>query len=136
MDTNEKLYRRWLFDLWQGDFSVAEEILAPAAVGHWPALDVHGPREFVAQVRQSHEMFDDISTSLDVGPVLGDGMIAAQWTLHGSYKGGIPGATAPPGTRVALKGQDIFRVENGLLAEYWVVSDAMGMMTALGALGG
>ncbi|MEU5883211.1 ester cyclase [Spirillospora sp. NPDC047279] len=131
---DERLYRRWLFDLWQGDFAVADEIIAPDAVGHWPSVEVRGPAEFADQVRQSHAMFGDITTELTAGPVLGNGMIAAGWTLYGSYKGGIPGATAEPGTRVGLRGQDIFRIKDGRLAEYWVVSDGLGMMQALGAL--
>ncbi|MFC9974571.1 ester cyclase [Spirillospora sp. NPDC127200] len=134
MDTLETLYRRWLFELWHGDFEVAEQILAPGFTGHWPGLEVHGPDGAVEQVRRSHQMFDDIRTTLDLAPVIGDGMIAARWTFHGAYRGGVPGATAPPGTPVSFTGHDIFRAEGDRLAEYWVVSDALGMMNALGAL--
>lgn len=134
MNPIETLYRRWLFDLWHGDFAVADEILAPDALGHWPGREVHGPDGFVEQVRQSHAFFDDIRNTLDVGPVVGDGMVAARWTFHGTYREGIPGATAAPGTPIAFTGQDIFRVRDGRLAEYWVVSDALGLMTALGAI--
>ncbi|MFI9024584.1 ester cyclase [Streptomyces sp. NPDC053560] len=135
MDPLEALYRRWLIDLWHGDFAVAEEILAPGFVGHWPTFDVHGPQETAEQIRQSYEYFDDIKVTLDAGPVVGDGMVAARWTFHGAYRGGIPGTTAPPGTRVAFAGQDLFRAADGRFTEYWVVSDGLGMMTALGAVG-
>jgi hypothetical protein len=128
------LYRRWLFEVWAGEFSVAEEILSPGFVGHWPNLTVHGPAEAVEQVRRSHEFFTGVRTALDVGPVVGDGMVAAGWTFHGAYRGGIPGATAVHGTPVSFSGQDIFRAEDGRFVEYWVVSDAMGLMTALGAV--
>ncbi|WP_030174474.1 ester cyclase [Spirillospora albida] len=136
MDTLDTLYRRWLFKVWQGGPDVAEEILTPGFVGHWPGIEVHGPREAAEQVRRSHEYFTDVRTSLDAGPVIADGMVAAGWTFHGSYRGGVPGATAEPGTRVAFRGHDIFRAEGDRFAEYWVVSDVMGMMTQLGALGG
>ncbi len=95
MDTVAALYRRWLCDLWHGDFSAAEEIFAPGIVGHWPAFDVHGPQGMVGQVRQSYDYFEDIKVTLDVGPVVGDALVAAHWTFHGTYRGGIPGATAP-----------------------------------------
>ncbi|OKI02523.1 hypothetical protein A6A06_15995 [Streptomyces sp. CB02923] len=134
MDATATLYRRWLFDLWHGDFSVADEIFAPGIVGHWPAFDVHGPQGVADQVRQSHDYFGDIKITLDVGPIVGDGLVAAHWTFHGSYRGGIPGVTASSGTRIAFAGQDIFRVADGRFTEYWVVSDGLGMMTALGAL--
>lgn len=134
-ETVESLYRRWLFELWYGEFSVAEEILAPEFVGHWPGYEVRGPQETAAQIRQSHEYFSDIELTLDVGPVIDDALVAAQWTFHGTYQGGIPGTTAPTGTRISLAGQDIFRCADGKFTEYWVVSDGVGMLTALGALG-
>ncbi|MFG2089449.1 MULTISPECIES: ester cyclase [unclassified Spirillospora] len=139
MDALEELYRRWLFEVWNGDFDVAARILTPDFTGHWPNLEVHGPEEAVDQVRRSHAYFTGVRTTLDVGPVVqgvaDDGMVAAAWTFHGAYRGGIPGATAAPGTPVSFRGQDIFRARDGRFAEYWVVSDALGLMTALGALG-
>ncbi|MBB5912703.1 putative SnoaL-like aldol condensation-catalyzing enzyme [Nocardia transvalensis] len=132
----ETLYRSWLFEVWYGDYGRAEEIFAPGFVGHWPGQDVHGPREVVAQIEQSREFFDDIENTLDVGPLVDGDLVAARWTFHGSYREGIPGATVPRGTRIAFAGQDIFRVDDGRLAEYWVVSDGLGMMRSLGALGG
>ncbi|MFA1543623.1 ester cyclase [Actinomadura monticuli] len=135
MDALDGLYRRWLFEVWAGDPAVAREILAPGFTGHWPDLEVHGPDEAAEQVRRSHAYFADVRTTLDAGPVVGDGMVAAAWSFHGAYRGGIPGATAAPGTRVSFRGQDLFRARDGRFTEYWVVSDALGMMTALGALG-
>ncbi|TDC60465.1 hypothetical protein E1200_30410 [Actinomadura sp. GC306] len=152
MDALDELYRRWLFEVWTGDVDVAGQILTADFVGHWPSLRVHGPAEAAEQVRRSHEYFTDVRTTLDVGPVVGPvagpapgeaggggtggaGMVAAGWTFHGTYRGGVPGATAEPGTAVSFRGQDIFRARDGRFAEYWVVSDVMGMMTALGAVG-
>ncbi|MGP4028189.1 ester cyclase [Actinomadura sp. 3N407] len=134
-DTLEELYRRWLFEVWGGDFDVAAQILTPDFTGHWPNLEVHGPQEAADQVRRSHEYFTGVRTALDAGPVVGDGMVAAAWSFHGAYRGGVPGATAAPGTPVSFRGQDIFRARDRRFAEYWVVSDALGLMTALGALG-
>ncbi|MFI0408945.1 ester cyclase [Actinomadura sp. 3N508] len=130
----DELYRRWLFEVWTGDYAVAGEILTPGFTGHWPNLEVHGPAEAAEQVRRSHASFGGVRTSLDAGPVVGDGMVAAGWTFHGEYLGGIPGATAAPGTPVSFRGQDIFRAEEGRFAEYWVVSDALGLMATLGAV--
>ncbi|MFI6584574.1 ester cyclase [Embleya sp. NPDC050493] len=128
-----RLYRTWLFDLWEGDFRLAEEILAPDAVGHWPAFDVHGPEGFVEQVRRSHTYFGSIKNTLDLGPLVSGDMVSARWTFHGEYRGGIPGTTVPAGTKTSFVGHDIFRVADGRFAEYWVVSDGLGMMAALGA---
>lgn len=130
------LYRRWLFEVWYGDYSGVGGIFTPGFVGHWPSMDVHGPQGVVEQIERSRHFFDDIENTLDVGPVIDGDLIAARWTFHGSYREGISGATAAPGTRIGFSGQDIFRAEGGRFAEYWVVSDGLGMMQALGALGG
>lgn len=132
MATPEDLYRSWLFELWYGDYAVAERLFTPEAVGHWPTLQVNGPNGFADQIRQSHEMFAEIENTLDVGPIIDDGLVAARWTFHGSYRGGIPGATADIGTRVAFSGHDIFRIEGDRFAEYWVLSNVQAFMTALG----
>ncbi|RJL24234.1 ester cyclase [Bailinhaonella thermotolerans] len=133
-DALKDLYRRWLSDVWTGDFDAMRDIVTSDAVGHWPTQDVHGPDGFAAQIRQSHEYFHGIRTNLDVGPFVEGDLVAARWTFYGSYRGGIPGATAPEGTEVAFTGHDIFRAEGDRFAEYWVVSDVLGMMTRLGAI--
>jgi predicted ester cyclase len=132
MDANT-LYRRWLFEAWAGDYDVLREILAPGFTGHWPGMDVDGPDGAAEQIRRSHAYFSDIACTLDVGPIADGDLLAARWTFHGSYRGGIPGATAEPGTRTSFPGHDVFRVDGGRLAEYWVISDVRGMMAALGA---
>ncbi|KAB2373636.1 ester cyclase [Actinomadura montaniterrae] len=133
MDANT-LYRRWLFDAWSGDYGVLDEILTPGFAGHWPRMDVRGPGGAAEQIRRSRAYFSDIENTLDVGPLVDGDLVAARWTFHGSYQGGIPGATAGPGTRISFAGHDLFRMEDGRFAEYWPVSDALGMMQSLGAL--
>ncbi|HEU5025679.1 MAG TPA: ester cyclase [Spirillospora sp.] len=128
------LYRRWLFDAWSGDYGVLDEILTPGFAGHWPRMDVHGPDGAAEQIRQSRAYFSDIENTLDAGPLVDGDLVAARWTFHGSYQGGIPGTTAEPGTRISFAGHDLFRMEDGRFAEYWPVSDALGMMQSLGAL--
>ena len=41
---HKALYRRWLDELW-GGYRIAEELVSPDFVGHWPTRDVHGPTE-------------------------------------------------------------------------------------------
>jgi predicted ester cyclase len=128
------LYRRWLLELWDGDLDVAGGILTDDFVGHWPDQDVHGPVGAAEAVRAGRSPFDDVRLELDVGPIADGDKVAARWTFHGSYRGGLPGATAPAGTRVAFSGMDLLRIDpaSGKFAEYWVVSDALGLMTQLG----
>ena len=49
-------------------------------------------------------------------------------------RGGIPGSTAPAGTRVRFHGNDIWRAEGGLIREYWLSDDLLDLMQQLGVI--
>lgn len=127
-----KLYRRWLFDVWYGDLALIPELFAPEFVGHWPSQEVRGPDGVATQIEMSRQFFSDIENSLDVGPIEGAETVAAHWTFSGTYRGGIPSATAEPGTRVSFRGSDIMRVRDGRFVEYWTVSDTLAFANQLG----
>lgn len=118
-----KMYERWLLEMWNGAFQVAHDLVTPNFVGHWPGMDVHGPDGLIDALRQGNEPFDDVTVTLDVGPIVDGDRVAARWTFSGTYRGGVPGADAAPGTEVGFSGHDILRVEDGRFAEYWVISD-------------
>ncbi|MQY05981.1 ester cyclase [Actinomadura macrotermitis] len=127
------MYRRWLGELWQGDLPVIEELCAPGLLSHWAGEEVQGRDAAAARIARTFTLFDDVSTELIAGPVVDGGTVAAHWSFFGAYRGGLPGTTAAPGTKVAFTGTDILRAEDGRFVEYWVVSDVLGMMTRLGA---
>ena len=139
--TLRTLYRRWLLELWNGDESVAQEILADDFVIHQARAQpgeseaLRGPQAGIELVRMGRAPFSELVFAIEVGPIVEGDMIAARWTAIGVYAGGMPGATAPEGTAVNFGGIDIMRVENGRLAEYWVSSDGVALMQQLGALG-
>ena len=127
-----KLYERWLLDMWTGNFERAHDLVTSGFIGHWPGTDVHGPDGLVEALRQGHAPFDDVTVTLDVGPIVDGDRVAARWTFGGSYRGGMPGATAPQGTRVSFSGHDILRVDGDRFAEYWVISDTRALAQQLG----
>ncbi|REE95940.1 ester cyclase [Thermomonospora umbrina] len=127
-------YRRWLGEVWRGDLDVLPELCTPDFVGHWPDGDVHGIPALAERIGQTFTMFDDVSTSLNLGPIVDGDRVAAHWTFTGAYRGGIPGATAPPGTPISFTGADFMRLTDDRFTEYWVISDTLGLMTRLGAL--
>jgi predicted ester cyclase len=140
-DEHRHLYERWLLELWNGDESVAQEILADDFVIHQARARpgeseaVRGPQAGLEMVRMGRAPFSEVSFAIEVGPIVEGDMVAARWTGRARYAGGIPGATAPAGTEVTFGGIDIMRIENGRLAEYWVSSDGIALMQQLGALG-
>ncbi|MEV4064649.1 ester cyclase [Nonomuraea dietziae] len=122
-----KLYRRWLLEMWNGDFDLADELVSDDFVGHWPGMDVHGPDGLKRALEQGHAPFTNVMVTLDVGPIVDGDTVAARWTFEGDYKGGIPGVALPENARVAFSGHDILRVENDRFVEYWVISDTRWM---------
>jgi hypothetical protein len=107
--SGSELYGRWLFELWCGSYSVADEILTEDFVGHWPDREVVGRDALVALIRETRAMFASLSFSLDLGP-FGDEILAARWS----------GVGVEPD--VQLVGHDLLRVVDGRFAEYWVVT--------------
>jgi predicted SnoaL-like aldol condensation-catalyzing enzyme len=107
------LYERWLMELWHGDLAVAEEIVADDFVGHWPEQEVQGRAALVDLIRETRGMFADLTFRLEVGPIADGDLLAARWTGTG---------TTPDGGEMPLLGNDILRVADGRLAEYWVAS--------------
>ncbi|MGH2702064.1 MAG: ester cyclase [Actinomycetota bacterium] len=141
-EDNKGLYRRWLLGMWNGDAdeaaAIASEIAAPhlvvhqARAGRDESKTPRGPDALVQIVTQGRAPFDEVKVSIEVGPVAEGDLVSARWEFAGSYNGGIPGATAAAGTLVAFAGIDLFRIENGKLAEYWVSSDDGYLMAQLG----
>jgi SnoaL-like polyketide cyclase len=78
--------------------------------------------------------FSELTFTVAVGPIVERETVCARWEGRGRYAGGIPGATAEPGTEVAFGGIDILRAApDGRFAEYWVSSDGLALMAQLGA---
>ena len=137
MDDAATTYERWLLGMWHAP---DDELAARAADLATEDLVVHngrhtleqrGPEALAGVVRSARGFFDDTSVTLDVGPVVDGELVAARWTFTGSYVGGLPGATAPTGTRATLVGMDLMRLQDGRIAEYWALSDAADMMDQL-----
>lgn len=135
MTDPRQLYRRWLHDLWTtGDPQIAEQLVTPEFVGHWPGQQVHGPVGLAGAVQQSLTLFTDVTTTIEVGPLVDGELLAARWRFEGHYAGGLPGATAAAGVPIVLRGADLLRRAGDRFQEYWVSSDAQELMATLGVV--
>jgi|SRR5687768_12557773 predicted ester cyclase len=127
-----QMYDRWM-EMWNGKPELAAELVAPGCVVHQPPNDASGPEGVRAMVEMGRAPFEDITFRIEVEPIVEGDRLAARWSMTGHYRGGLPGATAEPGTEVSFGGIDIWRVEDGKIAEYWVSSDGLHLMAQLGA---
>ncbi len=128
---NKDLAHSWN-QIFEGDFGVAEEIVAEDCVFHdGPPGLLPGPdgvKEWAIMIRNG---FPDIRVTEEQFIAEGDrvaGRFVAQAT-HGGEFMGVP-ATGNP---VTFSGINIMRVAEGKIAEHWVNYDALGIMQQIGA---
>ncbi|WP_380158670.1 ester cyclase [Kineococcus sp. R86509] len=130
------LVQSWL-RLWNGDLTLAAEIVAPDFRLHAAMMDggdgaaVDSPQALVGWIDSTRAAVPDLAFSIEVGPIVDGPSIAVRWRARGSYAGGVPGAQAPGGTLVDFTGTDVLRTEDGRIAEYWVNSDTLLLLTQL-----
>jgi predicted ester cyclase len=128
------MYRRWLLQEWgEGDYSVAEEVLAEDLLDHNPLPgQPPGRAGEVWAAQMIRRAFPDAAFEADV--VISDGeYVIGRWTMTATNTGpfelfGLP----PTGRPVTMTGQEIFRVRDGRFAELWHHEDVGGMLTQLG----
>lgn len=131
-----KLVDGWL-DLWNGDLDRARDLVTADFRVHAAMMDggdgsaVSGPDGLAGWIAQARAPLDDLSYTIEVGPIAHDDMIALRWVATATYRGGFPGAAAEPGTPIAFAGIDMLRVADGRLAEYWVNSDIHVLLAQL-----
>jgi hypothetical protein len=121
--------------LWNGDLALADEIVAPGFVAHFAPVgsspaEVRGPEGLTGWIAQSFYRFETA-----VGPLVDGELVAGRWVFRGTYQGGIPGAPAAAvGIEVEYAGIDIFRVEAGKIAEYWLSADSLALLQQIGVI--
>ncbi|GLY64244.1 ester cyclase [Amycolatopsis taiwanensis] len=137
-DTAQVLWEKWTA-LWNGDLSQAEQVLATDFTLHVAVVGadegtVQGTQGLVDWISLLRTLLGGPTFTVQVGPLIDGDLLCGRWQIQGHYAGGMPGATAAPGTPIAFTGTDILRVDNGLLAEYWLNSDVHVMSAQLGII--
>lgn len=109
--TAKRLYARWIGELWAGR-RIAAELAAPDFIGHWPTREVRGPDQLQSMVDQARSTLRELQFVVEVGPMFDGDMIAARWIATGSGNAGPARFT----------GNDLLRISDGKIAEYWAGS--------------
>ncbi|WP_250445071.1 ester cyclase [Actinotalea sp. C106] len=110
------LYHRWLAELWNGSPEAAHELVTEDFAGYWPDRTVRGPAELAEVVAQTQQMFTDLTFALAVGPLVEGDLVAGRWL----------GSGASPDGPARFAGNDVLRVRDGRIAEYWVGTVTLG----------
>ncbi|MDJ1430601.1 ester cyclase [Halostagnicola sp. A-GB9-2] len=136
MSTEPKtLVRRDPEEIWtDGNLDAIDEIFAETFVLHDPSTDERqqGPQEYREYVETYREAFPDVA--YEVEAVIGEGeMVALRYTAQGTHEGSFMGIE-PTDERVSVSGMEMYRVEDGKIAEMWTNYDALGLLQEVGAV--
>jgi steroid delta-isomerase-like uncharacterized protein len=130
--TNKSLVHRYYEELWnKWDFALADRILA-ADIRFRGSLgaEMHGRDEFRDYMRRVQGAFPDFQNRIDEIVSEAD-RVVARLTYRGTHRGEIFGLAAT-GIRISYAGAAFYRVENGKIAEGWVLGDLVGLFRQLG----
>ena len=115
------------------DFAVIDEILADDFVDRDPTPGTDGNREgFKQMCTMVMGGFPDMETTEEQLVAEGD-LVVHSWTTEGTHDGEMMGMPAT-GKRVTFRGMEMWRVEDGRLAEHRGVVDLMDMLTKAGVV--
>jgi len=134
-ETNKTLGHRWA-DIWNHTNdanAVIDEIVAENFVSHSAPQGLPPGREGVKiWAAMFRKAFSDIWSRAEDVIVEGD-KVVERFTSGGTHDGEFFGMP-PTGKRGQITGINIFRIENGKVAEHWGNSDDLGLMMQLGAV--
>ena len=133
IEENKSIVRRF-FEVGpsKGDLDAANELLAPGFVLHVPLPCSPGVRGIDEVVSACRAAFQDLQVTVEDMVTEGD-MVAARFTARGVHNGAFMGLP-PTGKPITMTGIEIFRLENGKIAELWGEANLLGLMQQLGIL--
>ncbi len=139
LQTNKELWKSWS-ELWNGNLSLADKIIAPNFVAHFAPIgnspgEVHGPDGLKQWIGAIVGAFTDYSFTTTVGPLADEDNVAGRWLFRATYQGGMPGASpGAVGKHVEYAGMDLFRIEDGKIVEYWLCADTLQLLQQVGVI--
>lgn len=131
LEENKAIVRRYLDEIMnRGDFSVADEIIAPNYVNHSAGGGIGTGREqFVRGLRAVRTAFPDWHVTIE--EVLADGEFAMdRFTIDATHSGSVNGVASTGRRIVATLGMHMWRLADGKLVEGWYLSDALPVVFA------
>lgn len=133
---NKELVRQLLEEAFgDGDVDRLDDLLADDFVGHAPAEPGHDAelqdRERLAEeIERAHAGLADVTFTVEQ-TIAEDDLVAVRSTFSGRHEGEFMGAP-PTGDRIEVDAMNVFRVENGEIAEDWAMWDVFGLLSQLG----
>ena len=133
-DQVRALVHRVVTDVFNGkNTQLIDELYTPGFVGHQIPAPLPQTRDGQKQMlAYFFSVFPDLQLVFE-DEVAENGKLAARGYFTGTHRGEFRGI-APTGKTVKVAIHDLWRVENGRVAEYWGSVDYLGLLQQLGAL--
>jgi len=131
---NKALIRRFYEEAWDsGNLDVCDEVFADDYVRHdlraAPAAPgPEGQKQIAGAFRAA---FPDLRFTVEA-LIAEDDFVVGKWTATGTHRGRWA-AVEPTGKAATLAGVNVFRFEDGKVAEIWNYRDDLGLLEQIGA---
>ena len=133
IEQNKRVVERFYEHLRAGTIGAATDIVTPDCVRHDPSGHQEpGPSGFAARVKRTDAAFTDLNSVPDIVMAEGD-KVAVRWTITGRHTGPYRGFPST-GREVTFSSVNIFRIENGRIAEIWNHRDDLSVLEQIGAI--
>lgn len=135
LDDNTAVVERFVTDVWSGaDPDAVEQLAIPDLVVHQLAAetDLVGRDEFAAFERDFREAVPDMRQTITQSVAEGE-YVAALLRVQGTPEKPFQ-ALRPTGKSFDVPGFQLYRLEDGRVAEVWVLINAVGVMQQLDLL--
>ena len=132
MEKNKDFIRAFNEDFWnKQNLTAFEKYFTADFISHYPEGDLNG--EQVKGLCQAYfTAFPDLHITTNDLIAEGDRVVKV-WTANSTNKGDFMGIPAT-GKRIEVTGIEVFRIEDGKIAENWVSMDNLGMMQQMGVI--
>lgn len=133
-ERNIEVVRSWIDEAWsRGNLALADDLLAEEFVLHDPVAsrEIVGRDAERALITGLREAIPDLTFAIDDLVADGDN-VTIRWTAAGTHGGELLGFLAT-GRALAIRGVDMYRLQDGRITESWTFWDLPGMLRTVSA---
>jgi predicted ester cyclase len=133
IEANKAVVTRYWIDLWnKKDEKVIDEITHPDVKLHFPPGQAHQPPSFQVWIKTALIAFPNVHFTIHDLVAEGD-KVVCRWSYTATNTGVFLGNPAT-NRDVTDQGLNMFRIENGKIAEMWMSGDSLGLLQQLGVI--
>ncbi|MGE7389328.1 ester cyclase [Streptomyces sp. NPDC004126] len=108
---------------------MADRVRAHQVVSEAPVVVERTPQQYTEHVQEMLDAYGAFTLTVD--ELIADGdRVYARWTQNGRHVGPVDGHL-PTGAPVTAMTSAVYRVEDGLIVEYWIQIDRQGITAQL-----